>query len=86
MLLAWFLMAENKKFHGGLNGKRGKPLIHKEVKQKMNLSLTPTAKEILAEAGASCSMSASELVERFIKSKFFMMFLEENNYFGNESK
>jgi hypothetical protein len=79
-------MPKKKGLDGGLNGRRGKPLIHGEVKQKMNLALTATAKSILTEAAARCSLSASELNEKYIRSHHLLSFLEENNYFGNGSK
>lgn len=79
-------MSKKPELGGGLSGKKGKPLIHNEVKEKMNLSLTPTCKNNYAEAAAKCNLSVSEFIERLGRSKFPRLFSEENNYFGNDSK
>jgi len=57
---------------GYLKGKarrRGAPILHQEAKEKLNLTLTPTAIAKLSEAAAKAGVSRSELVERWAKEQ-----------------
>lgn len=46
---------------------RGVPVIHSEVKVRCNISLTPTSWDKLKQYAKSKNMSASEVIEQFIK-------------------
>lgn len=55
---------------GYLAGKarrRGAPIIHDELKEKLNLTLTPTAIAKLGVAAKEQGLSKSELVERWAR-------------------
>lgn len=55
---------------GYLPGKarrRGAPIIHEELKEKLNLTLTPTAIEKLTATAKKEGISRSELVERWAR-------------------
>ncbi|MBO3463398.1 hypothetical protein G7B40_040945 [Aetokthonos hydrillicola Thurmond2011] len=55
---------------GYLRGKarrRGAPIIHEEAKEKLNLTLTPTAINKLSQAAFKAGVSRSELVERWVR-------------------
>mgnify|MGYP001803918138 CR=1 FL=1 len=61
-------MSKKQSLDGGLNGKRGKPLLHKELKNKFNASLTPSAIEKLKQRGLKHCISPSEYMERLMQS------------------
>ena len=55
---------------GYLQGKprrRGAPIIHEELKKKLNLTLTPMAIEKLTAAAKKAGVSRSELVESWAR-------------------
>jgi hypothetical protein len=56
---------------GYLEGKarrRGAPILHSEVKEKLNLTLTPTVIKSITEEAAKHGVSRSELIERWVRS------------------
>jgi hypothetical protein len=57
----------SKGYLKGQPRRRGIPLIYSEVKEKLNLMLTPTAKEIILNAAKLQGVSRSELVERWAR-------------------
>lgn len=60
----------------GFSGRKGKPRQQDEVKEKMNLTLTPTVKAKLQEAKKETRLSPSEIIERWVRSKDFQKFIE----------
>lgn len=46
---------------------KGIPVMHSEVKVRCNISLTPTSWQQLKDYAKSQGMSASEVIEQFIK-------------------
>lgn len=55
---------------GYLKGKarrRGAPLVHDEVKININLTLTPTAIELISAAAKAKGFSKSEFIERWAR-------------------
>jgi hypothetical protein len=56
---------------GYLKGKarrRGAPLVHDEVKRNINLTLTPTAIELISAAAKADGFSRSEFIERWART------------------
>jgi DNA-binding TFAR19-related protein (PDSD5 family) len=58
----------NKKKHPGVACRRGQPIYYEEVKEKLNLSLTPTAKQRLASLALAQGISRSEVIEIYLRS------------------
>ena len=57
---------------------RGEGIYYDEVKEKLNLTVTPTAKKMLGELALENSLSRSEWTERIIKSEHQKM-LEDSD-------
>ena len=57
---------------------RGEALYYDEVKEKLNLTLTPTAKKLLGELAKKNKLSRSEWIERVIKSDRVLPFEVSN--------
>lgn len=51
----------------GEKAMRGKPLYYDELKQSINLKLTPTAKKVLSDLAYETQLSRSEFEERFLR-------------------
>jgi len=47
---------------------RGEPLVYKEVKEKLNLTITPTAKNLLKSKADEQKCSISSLIEELARS------------------
>ena len=57
-----------KPSHKGKKGLRGQPLIYEEVKVKLNLTITPTAKSKLILKAEEQQCSVSSLLEELARS------------------
>ena len=53
----------------GTARRRGEPIMYDELKEKWNLMLTPTAKQIITEAAKLQNFSASEFIERWARTE-----------------
>lgn len=51
----------------GKKAMRGQPLYYEELKQSLNLKLTPTAKKIFSELAKKTNLSRSEFQERLLR-------------------
>ena len=60
---------QRKQGHKGKKGKRGKPLLYLEMKERMALSLTPTAKQFLEKMAEIEMCSISEVIERWSRGR-----------------
>jgi hypothetical protein len=58
----------NKKNHPGVACRRGQPIYYEEVKEKLNLALTPTAKQILTSLALAQGISRSEIIETYLRN------------------
>ena len=58
---------QRKQGHQGTKCERGKPLHYKEMKKRIALSLTPTAKRCLEKLAEQETCSISELIERWVR-------------------
>ncbi len=58
----------NKKKHPGVACRRGQPIYYEEVKEKLNLALTPTAKQILTSLASAQGISRSEVIETYLRN------------------
>jgi hypothetical protein len=58
-----------KHSHKGIACRRGQPICHDELKQNINLTLTPTALNRLKELAIQMNLSRSEVVERWLRNE-----------------
>ncbi|HEY9830612.1 MAG TPA: hypothetical protein V6D26_08535 [Stenomitos sp.] len=63
-------LARNQREEGylGQKGQRGQPFYYDEVKERISLMLTPTAKKKLAKGAEAKGFSRSEFVENWLRS------------------
>lgn len=57
-----------KGFVSGTKRTRGNPILHEDVKKKINLTLTPIAIELITNAAQSQGISRSELIEQWART------------------
>ena len=62
-------LTQRKQGHKGHKGERGKPLLYLEMKERMALSLTPTAKQFLEKLAELEMCSISEVIERWARGR-----------------
>lgn len=60
---------QRKQGHKDKKCERGKPLYYEELKGRLSLSLTPTAKQSLEDMAAQEKCSISELLERWVRGR-----------------
>ena len=53
----------------GTARRRGVPVMYNETKVKLNITLTPTAKELISEAAKLENFSTSEFIERWARTQ-----------------
>jgi hypothetical protein len=56
------------KYLKGKARRRGVPIIHNELKQKLNLTLTPTTIEKLTYLAKKAGVSRSEFIEQLVRN------------------
>ena len=61
-------LSSRKKSHKGIPCRRGKPILHEEVKARINLTLTPSTIQKLTTVAESKGISRSELVEQLLRT------------------
>jgi hypothetical protein len=62
--------ARNQREEGyqGQKGQRGQPFYYDEIKERIALMLTPTAKQNLAKGAQAQGLSRSEFVEKWLRN------------------
>lgn len=60
----------------GTARRKGESIMYDELKVKWNLSITPTAKQLISEAAKLQNCSPSELIERWARTELIKV--EEN--------
>jgi hypothetical protein len=58
-----------KSSHQGTACRKGKPVCYEDVKNNINLSLTPMALDILKELAIKMKISRSEVIEQWLRSR-----------------
>ncbi len=58
-----------KSSHPGIACRKGQAICYEEVKTNINLTLTPTALDILKELAMQMKISRSEIIERWLRGE-----------------
>lgn len=61
----------SKGHSAGQKRERGEPIHYDEVKESCNLTITPTAKQMLRELAKVLHISSSEYIERLVRAEYF---------------
>ena len=62
-------LTQRKQGHKGKKGERNKPLLYSKKKERIALSLTPTAKQFLEKMAELEMCSISEVLERWARGR-----------------
>ena len=58
-----------KGYEAGTARRKGVPVMYNETKVKLNITITPTAKELISEAAKLQNFSTSEFIERWARTE-----------------